>query len=826
MRCCVCGWTNRKDSPPWHAGTPFHRFPTSRRRAEVWVRALNNSKLVVEEAYKYSKDMVVCQRHFETSQYNTPERLRLNRNAVPTLFLASSDSTEDVVTESQIQKVISLERYNTTQKFTQPSEQDEESRGTDVSEETGTQEDTGSQLLTSVDSELHSCEYSNEGELQQQQKAQECGGMSVQEDIKSGEDVLTETDSFEHRSSNGIEIDLQNVCREPETHVGGTAVNERDRTETCDITSDHGDTDECRDVKFIPNEPCTVAVDSWENLPNQLCRLCASTDEHPKQSIVGWLGMLNEIIPDLVALDDGLPQHICRPCTNKLYTCTKIKVDFVEAYNKLQESCGFARSPGIQFTDIPLAMSDYPEEHFLPETEEQLVSETEEQIVPDAEEQLVFEDGIQLVSEVPSEGLCRVTLSSKDDFLEGKQMTLNTGGDLSLNLEEYAISATRGEAVLQGSFPQGESESFVDTSGACDIKERKVGKYKYVCGECEEMFTTKGALNAHRLTHPKVFECECCRKKCRSAAQLDDHKRIHTKELPFMCEVCGKCFRTTMQLHSHKYVHKPRIYACEICNKKCSGRFILRQHKKVHFTDTKLICEVCGKILYTPFSLQIHLRTHTGEKPFQCDVCGKCFISAGKLKHHRVIHADQKFQCITCGKVFNFKQSLVEHEECHSKLQYYRCVICFRAYSNIRNMRSHRRIYCKQPICIVCNETFLTDEMVREHRSKEHTQGEITLAAKIYSRQQRCKCPLCAQGVTGINNMVKHMKECHSGYNYEPFGCEQCSETFSTVSALHIHTRCHSENRLFNCLTCGKGFKAKKTLKWHNLSFHKNQRTV
>jgi hypothetical protein len=123
-------------------------------------------------------------------------------------------------------------------------------------------------------------------------------------------------------------------------------------------------------------------------------------------------------------------------------------------------------------------------------------------------------------------------------------------------------------------------------------------------------------------------------------------------------------------------------------------------------------------------------------------------------------------------------------------------VICFRAYTNVRNMRRHHRLYCKQPICIVCNETFLTDEMVKEHRSKEHTQEEITRAAEIYNRQQCCKCPLCSKSVTGINNMLKHMRECHSGYDYEPFGCEQCSKTFYTVSALHIHARCHNGNRL------------------------------
>jgi hypothetical protein len=137
-------------------------------------------------------------------------------------------------------------------------------------------------------------------DIQPQQKVQERVGMSVQEDNKS-EDILTETSTIQHRGSNGNEIDLQNICREPVTHVGGTVVSVGDVSETCDTASDHGNVDEYQDVKFIPNELCTIATDTWEDLPNQLCRLCASTDEHPKQSIVGWLGMLSEIIPDLVS---------------------------------------------------------------------------------------------------------------------------------------------------------------------------------------------------------------------------------------------------------------------------------------------------------------------------------------------------------------------------------------------------------------------------------------------------------------------------------------------------------------------------------------------
>lgn len=51
------------------------------------------------------------------------------------------------------------------------------------------------------------------------------------------------------------------------------------------------------------NNPYTEAVFSWKIIPSQICRLCASTnDQHPKQSIVGWLSLLNELLPGVVSI--------------------------------------------------------------------------------------------------------------------------------------------------------------------------------------------------------------------------------------------------------------------------------------------------------------------------------------------------------------------------------------------------------------------------------------------------------------------------------------------------------------------------------------------
>jgi hypothetical protein len=137
---------------------------------------------------------------------------------------------------------------------------------------------------------MHISEFSIVRDLQPSQEVQESAGEETQED------TVTECNS-----SNGNPSDLHNGCRGPVAHVGDPAMDGRELPTIYNTASDHGCADEYEHVKFVSNVPYVVATGTWENLPNIMCRLCASTDEHPRQSIVGWLAMLNELIPDLVS---------------------------------------------------------------------------------------------------------------------------------------------------------------------------------------------------------------------------------------------------------------------------------------------------------------------------------------------------------------------------------------------------------------------------------------------------------------------------------------------------------------------------------------------
>ena len=93
-------------------------------------------------------------------------------------------------------------------------------------------------------------------------------------------------------------------------------------------------------------------------------------------------------------------------------------------------------------------------------------------------------------------------------------------------------------------------------------------------------------------------------------------------------------------------------------------------------------------------------------------------------------------------------------------------------------------MYCMHPVCTVCGETLLTDEMVEEQRIMEDEKEEVAVAAKCRTRQYMKCCPVCSQTIRGRGNMLKHMKEYHKDFGYKPFACEQCVKIFSAVYML------------------------------------------
>lgn len=115
-----------------------------------------------------------------------------------------------------------------------------------------------------------------------------------------------------------------------------------------------------------------------------------------------------------------------------------------------------------------------------------------------------------------------------------------------------------------------------------------------------------------------------------------------------------------------------RPFECNVCHKLFSEANTLEQHKRTHTKEKPYLCTFpgCGKAFAVASSLTIHRRTHTGEKPFVCSYpgCGRAFPESSNLtKHMRTHTGERPFACgfAGCRKNFSRPDQLSRHEKTH-----------------------------------------------------------------------------------------------------------------------------------------------------------------
>ncbi|RUS77117.1 hypothetical protein EGW08_015133, partial [Elysia chlorotica] len=368
----------------------------------------------------------------------------------------------------------------------------------------------------------------------------------------------------------------------------------------------------------------------------------------------------------------------------------------------------------------------------------------------------------------------------------------------------------------------------------------------HVCDICGKEFGCRLYLEYHRVVHfdERPFSCNICSKSFKLKHQLKLHEKTHNGSEPFQCEVCGKKFIYRASFVSHQRTHSvEKPFACHVCGAVFNQEGnMLRHISLVHTNERRFQCDVCDKRFNSRSVLKVHTRIHTGEKPFtcvkHCDVCGKPFKSLYQLDKHRyAVHSTKKYwRCEECGEMFKWKKdvALCTHSNRKVVPKQHKCLFCGAEFSTIARLREHRKtaheVVQKFP-CLICDETFMHSEELRNHLPLHGSQNNELLQCNLCSREfkevtrlrqhlQRHRnkthsCQLCGQ--SGMNiGQLRHHKKLHK----QQVSCSVCGRVMNSEASLKEHMNVHTGDKPIDCDVCHMKLPSQSALANHKIRMH------
>ncbi|CAB4057713.1 KRAB [Lepeophtheirus salmonis] len=172
------------------------------------------------------------------------------------------------------------------------------------------------------------------------------------------------------------------------------------------------------------------------------------------------------------------------------------------------------------------------------------------------------------------------------------------------------------------------------------------------CQHCLLFFENHHFLKFHqKLKH----RCD----KCSATFHCFNSLAIHVKNKHdfFFCDYCPKKYRyrNSLKLHiAENHTQNPITFNCHLCAKIYKSKAVLKKHVDFTHTDKEIFtCKLCKTHYKSRESYEDHMIKHDGKDTVQCDICNLEFTNLKNMKYHkRVKHtiSNEIHRCEVCNQ--------------------------------------------------------------------------------------------------------------------------------------------------------------------------------
>lgn len=151
----------------------------------------------------------------------------------------------------------------------------------------------------------------------------------------------------------------------------------------------------------------------------------------------------------------------------------------------------------------------------------------------------------------------------------------------------------------------------------------------HMCTVCDYKSMNKYHYQRHfksHFTEEKRFMCEFCDYRTNLQSSIIVHRRIHTKEKPYVCDIENCQYRcaqkTAMTIHQLSHNPEKNTQFCHLCSFKTVNKYLFKAHVNKHKLDDKEYkCDRCTFICKDSKSFESHKQIHMDNMMFKCSYC-------------------------------------------------------------------------------------------------------------------------------------------------------------------------------------------------------------